>query len=135
MHTLRGRPGQPEFSIWRTRTWGCSRASASRRAPVPSVEPSSTKITSCSSRARVWPSRLSRHSSTWGPGSKTGTITLTFADRSLVWPHMPPGDLEPLIERLEHAAAQLRGGELSGERAASVVDECARLAAEASAQL
>jgi hypothetical protein len=48
---------------------------------------------------------------------------------------MPPGALEPLIERLEHAAAQLRGGELSGERAASVVDECARIAAEASAQL
>ena len=47
---------------------------------------------------------------------------------------MPPGALEPLIERLEHAAAQLRGGELSGERAATVVDECARLAAEASAQ-
>jgi hypothetical protein len=48
---------------------------------------------------------------------------------------MPPGALEPLIERLEHAAAQLRGGELSGERAATVVDECARIAAEASAQL
>jgi hypothetical protein len=48
---------------------------------------------------------------------------------------MPPGTLEQLIERLERAAAELRGGELTGERAAAVVDECARLAAEASAQL
>jgi hypothetical protein len=48
---------------------------------------------------------------------------------------MSPGTLEQLIERLERAAAELRGGELTGERAAAVVDECARLAAEASAQL
>jgi hypothetical protein len=46
---------------------------------------------------------------------------------------MPP--LEELIERLELAAAELRSGELAGERAAAVIDDCARLAAEASAQL
>jgi hypothetical protein len=48
---------------------------------------------------------------------------------------MPSDALDQLTERLERAAAELRGGELSGERAAAVVDECARLAAEASAQL
>jgi hypothetical protein len=46
---------------------------------------------------------------------------------------MPP--LEELIERLELTAAELRGGELAPERAAALVDECARLAAEAGAQL
>ena len=44
---------------------------------------------------------------------------------------MPP--LDDLIERLELAAAELRGGELAPERAAALVDECARLAAEAGA--
>jgi hypothetical protein len=43
--------------------------------------------------------------------------------------------LEPLIERLERAAAELRSGELAPERAAALVDECARLAAEAGAEL
>src|SRR4051794_30662798 len=81
MPTLRGRPGQPEFSMWRTRTWPCSRASASRRSPVPSVEPSSTKISSCSSRASVWPSSVCRHSSMSDPGLNTGTMTLTFTVR------------------------------------------------------
>jgi hypothetical protein len=46
---------------------------------------------------------------------------------------MPP--LDDLIERLELTAAELRGGELAPERAAALVDECARLAAEAGAQL
>ena len=46
---------------------------------------------------------------------------------------MPP--LDELIERLELTAAELRGGELAPERAAALVDECARLAAEAGAQL
>ena len=45
------------------------------------------------------------------------------------------GPLEDLTERLERAAAELRSGELAPERAAALVDECARLAAEASAQL
>ena len=43
--------------------------------------------------------------------------------------------LERLIERLELAASSLRAGELDPERAAALVEECARLAAEAGAQL
>ena len=43
--------------------------------------------------------------------------------------------LERLVERLEHAAAELRTGDLDPERAAALVDECARLAAEAGAEL
>jgi hypothetical protein len=43
--------------------------------------------------------------------------------------------LESLVERLERAAAELRTGELPPERAAALVDECARLAAEAGAEL
>jgi exonuclease VII small subunit len=41
-----------------------------------------------------------------------------------------PG-LQELVERLERTAAQLRAGELAPERAAALVEECARLAAEA----
>jgi hypothetical protein len=48
---------------------------------------------------------------------------------------MPPEPLERLIERLEHAAATLRTGELPAERAAELVEECARVAAEAGAEL
>jgi hypothetical protein len=43
--------------------------------------------------------------------------------------------LERLVERLERAAAELRTGDLEPERAADLVDECARLAAEAGAEL
>ena len=43
--------------------------------------------------------------------------------------------LDELVERLERAAAELRAGELAPERAAALVDECARLAAEAGAEL
>jgi exonuclease VII small subunit len=43
--------------------------------------------------------------------------------------------LERLVERLERAAAELRAGNLPPERAADLVDECARLAAEAGAEL
>ena len=43
--------------------------------------------------------------------------------------------LELLTERLERAAAELRSGALSAERAAAIVDECARLAGEASVEL
>ena len=46
-----------------------------------------------------------------------------------------PDHLDTLVERLERTAAELRGGELSTERAASLVDDCARLAAEAGAEL
>ena len=48
---------------------------------------------------------------------------------------MPPEGLEELVERLERAAAQLRAGELEPTRAAALVDECARLAADAGARL
>jgi hypothetical protein len=43
--------------------------------------------------------------------------------------------LDTLVERLERTAAELRTGELSTERAAALVDECARIAAEAGAEL
>jgi hypothetical protein len=48
---------------------------------------------------------------------------------------MPPEALERTVERLERAAAELRSGDLTPERAAVLVDECARLAAEAGAEL
>jgi hypothetical protein len=46
-----------------------------------------------------------------------------------------PDRLDSLVERLERTAAELRTGELSTERAAALVDDCARLAAEAGAEL
>ena len=46
-----------------------------------------------------------------------------------------PDRLDTLVERLERTAAELRAGELSTERAASLVDDCARIAAEAGAEL
>jgi hypothetical protein len=46
-----------------------------------------------------------------------------------------PQPLEELVERLERAAAELRAGELEPARAAALVDDCARLAAEAGAEL
>jgi hypothetical protein len=48
---------------------------------------------------------------------------------------MPPEALAAIVERLERAAADLRSGELEPGRAAALVDECARLAADAGAQL
>jgi hypothetical protein len=41
--------------------------------------------------------------------------------------------LDDLVDRLERTAAELRAGELSPDRAAALVDDCARLAAEAGA--
>jgi hypothetical protein len=46
-----------------------------------------------------------------------------------------PEPLDRLTERLERAAAELRSGALAPERAAAVVDDCARLAGEASIEL
>jgi hypothetical protein len=46
-----------------------------------------------------------------------------------------PDRLDTLVERLERTAAELRTGELSIERAAALVDDCARVAAEAGAEL
>jgi hypothetical protein len=50
-------------------------------------------------------------------------------------PDMPDERLDDLVTRLERAASELRAGELAPERAAALVDECARLASEASAEL
>jgi hypothetical protein len=50
-------------------------------------------------------------------------------------PSEPPDRLDTLVERLERTAAELRAGELTTERAASLVDDCARIAAEAGAEL
>ena len=43
--------------------------------------------------------------------------------------------LESQIERLEQAAATLRAEDLPADRAAALIEECARLAAEAGAEL
>ena len=48
---------------------------------------------------------------------------------------MPSDTLDRLTERLERAAAELRSGAMAPDRAAAVVDECARLAGEASVEL
>ncbi len=45
---------------------------------------------------------------------------------------------DPLIElqtRLEEAASELRSGQLEGEAALALIEECSRLAAEAAAQV
>jgi len=46
-----------------------------------------------------------------------------------------PDRLNALVERLEHIAAELRAGELEPARAATLVEECAGLAADASTEL
>lgn len=43
--------------------------------------------------------------------------------------------LDDLVARLGRAAEQLRGGELSTDAAASLVEECAALASQASGEL
>jgi hypothetical protein len=43
--------------------------------------------------------------------------------------------LQHLTEQLEQAAAQLRGGELDPQEAARLVEECARIAGDAAAEL
>jgi len=43
--------------------------------------------------------------------------------------------LDELVDRLERAAEQLRSGELSQDAAAGLVEDCAALAGEASAEL
>jgi hypothetical protein len=50
-------------------------------------------------------------------------------------PRMPPEALDRIVDRLERAAAELRSGDLEPERAAALVDELARLAGEAGAEL
>jgi len=48
---------------------------------------------------------------------------------------MAEGALDDLVDRLERTAAELRAGDLEPQRAATLIDECARLAAEAGTQL
>ncbi len=48
---------------------------------------------------------------------------------------MADARLDVLVARLEAAAGELRGGDLSADRAAELVEECARLAAEAANEL
>ncbi len=43
--------------------------------------------------------------------------------------------LERAVERLQRAATELRDGDLDPQRAAALVEECARLAAEGAAEL
>jgi exonuclease VII small subunit len=43
--------------------------------------------------------------------------------------------LDELISRLERAAEQLRSGELSPDAAATMVEDCARLATQAASEL
>jgi hypothetical protein len=43
--------------------------------------------------------------------------------------------LDDLVTRLDRAAEQLRSGELSADAAATLVEDCAALAAQASAEL
>ena len=44
-------------------------------------------------------------------------------------------DLQELTGELERAAARLRAGELDSDAAAALVDDCARLASRAAAEL
>lgn len=44
-------------------------------------------------------------------------------------------ELDELVTRLERASEQLRAGELGPDAAASLVEECAALASQASAEL
>lgn len=48
---------------------------------------------------------------------------------------MAESTLEDLVGRLDRAAEQLRSGELSADAAASLVEDCAALASQASAEL
>jgi hypothetical protein len=49
--------------------------------------------------------------------------------------HDDSAHLDQLVQRLDRAAEQLRSGDLSADAAASLVEECAATAAEASAEL
>ena len=70
------------------------------------------------------------------PGFVNGILGRGAARGAREWrAAMPDPRLDELVERLERAAAELRAGELAPERAAALVDDCARLAAEAGAEL
>lgn len=48
---------------------------------------------------------------------------------------MADTSLDELVERLDRAAEQLRSGDLSADAAATLVEDCAVLASQASAEL
>jgi hypothetical protein len=50
-------------------------------------------------------------------------------------PELDTARLDDLVERLERAADQLRSGDLSADAAATLVEDCAALATQASAEL
>jgi hypothetical protein len=50
-------------------------------------------------------------------------------------PDSTDSTLDDLVGRLERAAEQLRSGDLSADAAATVVEDCAALASQASAEL
>lgn len=50
-------------------------------------------------------------------------------------PAQDTDELDALVTRLDRAAEQLRSGDLSADAAASLVEDCAGLASQASAEL
>jgi hypothetical protein len=48
---------------------------------------------------------------------------------------MADASLDDLVEKLDRAAEQLRSGDLSPDAAATLVEDCAALASQASAEL
>jgi exonuclease VII small subunit len=50
-------------------------------------------------------------------------------------PSSDTASLERLVTQLEHVAGRLRSGELDADEAARLVDDCAQLASNASAEL
>lgn len=48
---------------------------------------------------------------------------------------MPDTSLDELVARLDRAAEQLRSGDLSPDAAATLVEDCAAIASQASAEL
>ncbi|MDQ3850922.1 MAG: hypothetical protein M3296_09970 [Actinomycetota bacterium] len=50
-------------------------------------------------------------------------------------PDPADGTLDDLVDRLERAAEQLRSGDLGADAAAGLVEDCAALASQASAEL
>jgi len=50
-------------------------------------------------------------------------------------PAMAETSLDDLVEKLDRAAEQLRSGDLSPDAAATLVEDCAALASQASAEL
>lgn len=69
MPRFRGALAQPEFSSCSTRnSSGCAAAAASHASPEPSVDPSSTKITSHRAGSIVWETSESRQAWKYSPG-------------------------------------------------------------------